>query len=173
MLKPLKKILKSKKGMTTIELIVVVALIGILLVPIMDLFITSLKSFNMSGRILDHKAIALYVRGQVENEVRLAKEVTISSQVESSQNSIYIRDRSSQNEVVLRGVDGKEEVVVSAEYLNGAQLFISAQKTVENPSVLKLQIVVDEEYEVVSMIKLENLEGEINGEDGEILNFIK
>lgn len=86
--------LKNKKGITLIEVIIVIAIIGLLMMPMYDMMVTNNSIVRRTNEVILAKDTVLLVQQILLNQIQLATEMEIRGNeptlTQAQQRSIYI-----------------------------------------------------------------------------------
>lgn len=170
----------TSKGMTLLEIIVVMAIICILIIPIGNLII---NNQNLSNRIRDlsmAKDIALTVQQYVVEEVKMANAIKYVDAIpaiptETNVYSLFIHN----NELIKQDYLG-QDIILSQDYFYPYKIYISYTKGLSDKitnlaiSVNKMRRGIEKEIYVTrtSVKSINMFNGSINGTTGNIVEYI-
>lgn len=188
----IKSMIKNKKGLTLIEVIIVMALISIISIPLLQMLSTGQSVFKQNKEALDRKTIALAIEEYIKEEIQFARSLEVTDEEDFSET--YLREMkedlnkkgekyedyrqfclyvNEENELILQEQGGLARTIFNKHYLNKKTL---ALEVTGNGQVVVLKVIVDG-YSVNTTIKINNLGnlgvGQKEGSDHDKLIFLK
>lgn len=152
----LKEQLLSSKGITLIEVIIVMTISMMLLVPIASMLLTSTKIFHATNQTLNDKSLALGAMEKMKLEILNTSDVklvdTIPDTLEPDENLLYIRKVEGRYQLVTMSKEHGNQILMD---LGHAQTSIVFERGA-SAKCLSLKLTVDD-YFLETTIKLENM----------------
>lgn len=175
----LKSILLQKKGLTLIEVLVVISLIGMLSLPLIQFLLSGQKQFVSHQDTLSEKSVFILLQEKIKDEVLLAKSIRIVDEntpfsLEEGEAALYLKEESGQYELVKKTA-GAEQVLLNKDYLKISSMAISFNLKAYGQKALEVMI-DGENYQIDTAFQLPNFkQGVENAEEtqGEILIYKK
>lgn len=175
----LKGILLQKKGLTLIEVLVVISLIGILSLPLIQFLLSGQKQFVSHQDTLSEKSMFIRLQEKIKDEVLLAKSIRLidentSFSLEEGETALYLKEESGQYELVKKTAEN-EQVLLNKDYLKISSMAISFNLKAYGQKALEVMI-YGENYQIDTAFQLLNFkQGVENTEEtqGEILIYKK
>ncbi len=158
-----KILLNNNRGLTLVEIIVVMVIMGVIITAIASFFLSSNRVFTLSK---DQRNVQSEVRlalDQILLDIRYAKEVELitveaAKSPEPGYNYIYMEDGSIHRCIYDEDTSSWQENVVIGSFLDAGSSF---NKVSGNPDSLKIIVASEEQgnqtYTLDSTIKLPNL----------------
>lgn len=169
---------KSKqKGITLLEVIVVIAIIGILLGPIFDTMMTNMRLSREANERTNAKDVALLVQEYIYNQVKWADKVEYSDAPTSMGQSIYI----DATKGLVHKKDENENIIYSKKAMDNVDVSIAFKKlSTTQDTLTRMQITVGKIengiskvlYTTNTSIKSINIfSGSVPDTTGKVINF--
>ena len=175
----LKRILLQKKGITLMEVLVVMSLIGVLSLPLIQILLSGQKQFVIHQDNLSEKSMFVLLQEKIKDEVRFAKSVHLvekesSFSLEEGEAALYIRKNSSGYELIKKTAEA-EQVLLNQDYLKISSMTLSFQLKTYGQKALEVMI-RGENYQIDTAFQLPNFKQGIEDAkevQGEILIYKK
>lgn len=175
----LKRVLLQKKGLTLVEVLVVLSLISVMSLPLIQILLGGQKQFATHQDTLSEKSMFVLLQEKIKNEVLLAKSVRIVGKdstfsLEEGETALYLKETSGQYELVKETI-GAKQVLLNKGYLKTSSITLNFELKSYHQKALEVKI-YGENYQVDTAFQLHNLkQGEASTEDaqGEILIYKK
>ena len=173
----LKSILFQKKGVTLMEVLVVMSLIGILSLPLIQILLSGQKQFVAHQDSLSEKSMFVLLQEKIKDEVRFAKSVRLvkresSFSLEEGEVALYIKKASNGYELIKKNTEA-EQVLLNKDYLKLSSMTLSFKLQTYDQEALEVMI-RGEDYQIDTAFQLPNFKQEVeNADEGEILIYKK
>lgn len=189
--KQLKSLLLQRKGLTLMEVLIVMSLIGIVSVPLIQLLLSGQKQFVTHQNILNEKSRCMLLQEKIKDEVLLAKSVRllqgsvqlrpedIEPLLKQGETAIYLIQKDSGYYELVK--ESKEttnsssmQVLLNEDYLKTNHLALNFK--LEDYDQKALEVTISEEnYRTDTAFQLLNLKQSENSEEmqGQILIYTK
>lgn len=174
--KPLKNLLLQKKGLTLIEVLIVMSLIGIVSLPLIQILLSGQKQFVNHQNTLSEKSRCMVVQEKIKDEVLLAKSVRLleantTVTLEEGEVALYINKGSDGYQLVKKTSQG-EQVLLNQDYLKMKELTLNFKFIDESQNALEV-IIKGADYQIDTAIQLLNLKQDEHNLEGQILIYTK
>lgn len=189
--KQLKSLLLQRKGLTLMEVLIVMSLIGIVSVPLIQLLLSGQKQFVTHQNILNEKSRCMLLQEKIKDQVLLAKSVRllqgsvqlrpedIEPLLKQGETAIYLIQKDSGYYELVK--ESKEtansssmQVLLNEDYLKTNHLALNFK--LEDYDQKALEVTISEEnYRTDTAFQLPNLKQSENNEEmqGQILIYTK
>ena len=181
----LKSLLLQRKGMTLIEVLIVVGLIGIISVPLIQLFLSGQKQFVVHQNILSEKSRCMVLQEKIKDEILLAKSVRLvqegkSFSLKSDEIALYLKKRDSGYYELIKETgknngSSDQQVLLNEDYLKTYNLNMDFK--LKGYSKKALEVIIKEaDYQIDTAIQLLNLNQvteHVEEKEGQILIYTK
>lgn len=153
----------KQEGFTLMEVLITIALIGILSVPISQILLTSQKIFYMNEDMLNDKSVALQIEEIIRKEVQLAQNIRLEGELEHQEASFLIDRINGYDELILQQADQMDYTYFGKDFWGDRKINLefSLDKGSEEGKylpIVKLYINInDGDYIVNTSIKIETL----------------
>lgn len=191
MRKQLKKLLLQRKGLTLMEVLIVMGLIGIVSLPLIQLFFSGQKQFVVHQNTLNEKSRCMLLQEKIKDEVLLAKSIRllqtsvqlrpedIERLLKEGETAIYLIQKDSGYYELVKIIketasSNSMQVLLNQDYLKTNHLALSFQ--LKNYGQKALEVTISEEnYQTDTAFQLPNLKQSENNEQmqGQILIYTK
>lgn len=181
MKKQVREIIKGKQGMTLLEVLVVMGLMGILTLPIIQILHSGQKQFINHESALSEKSMFLLLEETVQNEILFAKSIRVTGaedelELEEGEMALYLKFEKGAYQLVKKTSDGSEQSLLGRDILKNSDMTLIFQLMKESKQVVQLQA-TGENYHIETAFKLNNLSKEEienwEEEQGEVLIYKK
>ena len=180
MKKRIKELIKGKQGMTLLEVLIVMSLIGILTLSIIRMLLSGQKLFVDHQSALSEKSMFLLIEETVKDEILFAKEIRIGNEADlppkEGEIALYIRSEDGTHQLMRTTSDGKEQLLLGKDILRNSEMTLIFKLMDENKQVVQLEI-LGENYRIETAFKLNNLVKETiqnwEAQQGEVLIYKK
>lgn len=180
--KPIKNLLLQKKGLTLIEVLMVMSLIGIVSLPLIQVLLSGQKQFVMHQNSLSEKSRCMVLQEKIKNEVLLAKSVRLLESnednmpitLEEGEMALYLEEGSYGYQLVKETSESEPvQELLSQDYLRMNELTLNFKliRGFENDA-LEVSI-KGADYQIDTAIQLINLKKGENLSKGQILIYKK
>lgn len=161
---PTFKIVQSKKGFTLLELIVVIAILGVVTIALSSLLMYGNKTTAIGNNQFAVQSDARLAMDEIVQELRFAKELTIidagvaeTEKSTTTYNYIYIKNGRIYKSLYDSSSATRSDTILSETVLDSTSQFVKVAGTTDT---LKIQIGAkkgDQEFAIDSTLKLVNL----------------
>lgn len=161
MRKWMEEVWKNRQGMTMIEIVVVMALIGIITIPVLNIFHTEQVLFKDHQKAVSEKSTILLLEEKIEKEIRFAKTIKVVSKemldtLEEGQMALYIKRNGDTSQLVRQDHKQKVSILLDKEFFNNHQVELRFQTFKLKKGVLQIGI-KGGAYHIETALKLQNL----------------
>lgn len=175
----LKSLLLQKKGLTLIEVLIVMSLISVLTLPLIQFLLSGQKQFVSHQNTLSEKSRCMLLQEKIKDEVLLAKSIRLlegntSISLEEGEVALYLKKDLSDYTLVKKTTQG-EQVLLSQDYLKTSNLSLNFKLKVHGQKALEVAI-SEENYQLDTAFQLPNLKQVVDGVEemqGQILIYKK
>lgn len=181
--KSLKNLLFQKKGLTLIEVLIVMSLIGIVSLPLMQILFSGQKQFVNHQNTLSEKSRCMVLQEKIRDEILLARTVSLMpegkslslEQEEQDQIALYLKKKDSGyyeliKETIKGSSSSNQQVLLNEDYLKISNLSLNF-KLEKDKNVLEV-IIKGEDYQIDTAIQLLNFKSDTDAQ-GQILIYTK
>lgn len=182
--KQLKSLLLQRKGLTLMEVLIVMGLIGIISVPLIQLLLSGQKQFATHQNILNEKSRCMLLQEKIKDEVLLAKSVRLLQEdtdfiLETGETAIYLKKGLGYYELVKETKEtdksNYKQVLLNQDYLKTNDLSLNFELQAYRQKVLEVAI-YEADYQIDTAFQLLNLNQSVDNVEkmqGQILIYKK
>ncbi|MBU3810639.1 MAG: prepilin-type N-terminal cleavage/methylation domain-containing protein [Candidatus Niameybacter stercoravium] len=181
----LNNLLLQRKGMTLMEVLIVMGLIGIISVPLIQVFFSGQKQFVVHQNILSEKSRCMVLQEKIKDEVWLAKNVRLvqeakSLSLKSDEVALYLKKKDSGYYELIKETgkansSSEQQVLLNEDYLKTLDLNMNFK--LKGSSKKTLEVIIKEaDYQIDTAIQLLNFNqgtDNVEGTEGQILIYTK
>lgn len=175
----LKSILLQKKGLTLMEVLIVMGLIGIISVPLTQIFFSGQKQFVTHQNALNEKSRCMLLQEKIKDEVLLAKSIRFLEEntlisLQEGEMAIYLVEKDSGYYELVKQIANTKQVILSQDYLKTNHITLNFNLKVYGQKALEI-VVSEENYQTDTAFQLPNLKINENSEEmqGQVLIYTK
>lgn len=157
----IKAVWENRRGMTMIEIVVVMALIGIITIPVLKILHTEQVLFKDHQKAVSEKSTIFLLEEKIEQEIRFSKMIQIVNRemlnkLEEDQVALYIKKTGDISQLVRRNHTQKEVILFDNQLFNNHPIELRFQTLKTRKGVLQIAI-KGEDYQIETALKLQNL----------------
>lgn len=181
MKKRIRERIKGKEGMTLLEVLVVMSLIGLLTLPVIQILHNGQKQFINHQSALSEKSMFLLIEEIVQEEILFAKSISVvgkrsSLELEEGEVALYLQSEGGGYQLMKKTSDGNEKPLLGKSILQNSNMTLSFRLMSGSKQVVQLEA-AGENYRIETAFKLNNLmKEEIENweeQQGEVLIYKK
>lgn len=180
--RPLKNLLLQRKGLTLIEVLIVMSLIGILSLPLIQMLLSGQKQFVIHQNILTEKSRCMVLQEKIKDEVLLAKSIRLVQEDEplslnSGETALYLIKKDSGYYAFIKETQvgensNDQQVLLNEEYLKTNELTLNFKLMFGRQKALEVSIEAAD-YQIDTAIQLLNLKQSGDSLEGQKLIYTK
>lgn len=179
--KRIKEITRQKQGMTIIEVLIVMTLIGVLMLPLLQMLQGGQNLFANHQNALGEKSMFILIEEKLQEEVRFAKAVRVVSQenvnhLKKGETALYVKSEGRESQLIKKTYSNGEQILLDKGILNNKQMTLTFNLIKEKKQVVQLSL-VGESYQIETAFKLHNLaQSELEAwedQQGDVLIYTK
>nr|WP_307990427.1 prepilin-type N-terminal cleavage/methylation domain-containing protein [uncultured Niameybacter sp.] len=171
--------LKNKKGMTLVEIVIVMAIVAILIIPIGEMFITGTRIVARTKDRAYAKDTVLMVQDYVVNRLKFARNIDITSiptTPSTTIQNIYIDARG-----LIHCTASGEKIVYDRNFMGDNIISLEFNKSPSNNKVIDVTVsakrndggVIEEIYKVKTGVRCINMTtASVPSTSGSVIEFI-
>lgn len=157
----IREITRKKQGMTIIEILIVMALIGVLMLPLLQMLLGGQNLFANHQNALGEKSMFILIEEKLQEEVRFAKTVRVVSKenvnhLKEGEIALYVKSEGRESQLIKKTYSDGEVVLLDKGILNNKQMTLTFNLIKEKKQVVQLSL-VGENYQIETAFKLHNL----------------
>lgn len=176
----LNNLLLQRKGITLIEVLMVMSLIGIVSLPLIQILLSGQKQFVSHQNTLSEKSRCMVIQEKIKDEVLLAKSVRLVQEykdrsLKTDEIALYLKKKESGYYELIKETgkangSSNQQVLLNEDYLKTSNLNLDF-KLEDNKNVLGV-IIKGEDYQIDTAIQLLNFKSDTDAQ-GQILIYTK
>lgn len=181
MKKWVKDIARKKQGMTIIEVLIVMALIGVLTLPMIQMLLGGQNLFVHHQNALSEKSMFIFLEEKLQEEIRFAKTIRVVSKehlnhLEEGETALYVKSEGRGSQLIKKTYSGKEQILLDKGILDSNQITLMFRLIKEKKQVVQLDL-TGINYDLETAFKLHNLSQDAieawEEQQGEVLIYTK
>ena len=167
--------------MTIVEVLIVMALIGVISLPVMQMLYTGQRVFVEQQSAVNDKSMLILMEDIIKKELRMAKTIKVVKAeefvgIKEEESALYIKQEGEEGQLVKKTSNSLEQVLLDKGLLNTRELTLNFKLLRGKKQVIQLEL-IGGNYQIETALKLYNLvQSQLEAWDdseGEILIYTK